>query len=146
MAVRRGPVRWSLILLVIGLVGVAAAVALWWPRASVETQRTSATVITAASCGGTDAYDRVELKLGDQTRTARLDGCGHRESEVVEVVVPVDTSGDLMVQATDSAPVGVPLETRLAAMLVCLSGLAGGLYAYLFRRADPQPTASAGAA
>jgi hypothetical protein len=143
VAVRRSPVRWALILLVIGLVGVAAAVALWWPRASAEVQRTPATVVTPAPCAGSDAYDRVEIKIGDEMRTAKLDGCGHQESEVVEVVVPADTNGEFTVQAADSTPAGMPFDTRLAAMLMCLSGLAGGLYSYLIRPVKAQPTASA---
>ncbi|MFI9817306.1 hypothetical protein [Saccharothrix variisporea] len=146
MAVRLSPVRWALVLLVLGLAGIAAAVAFWWPAGSTTAHRTSATVVTPAPCGGRDAYDRVELKVGDQTRTARLDGCGHQESEVVEVVVPADTSGDLTVQAATSAPSGMPLETRLAVLLTCLSGMAGGLYAHLIGgRHRPQATASADA-
>ncbi len=136
--------RWALVLLVAGLVGVAAAGVLWWPGTSTEVRRTTATVVEPASCGGPDAYDRVEFKVGDETRTAKLDGCGHQENEAVEVVVPDDTGGDL-VQAAASTPVGMPFGTRLAVLLVCLSGLAGGLYAYLLTRRS-QPTASAGAA
>ncbi|MBB5956112.1 hypothetical protein FHS29_002698 [Saccharothrix tamanrassetensis] len=145
MAVRLSPVRWALILLVIGLAGVAAAGALWWPGgSSAEVRRVAATVVAPASCGGSDAYDRVEFKIDDETRTARLDGCGHQENEVVDIAIPADTSGDFMVQVADSAPVKVPFETRLAAMLVCLSGLAGGLYAHLLGR-QTQATASADA-
>ncbi|GAA1333886.1 hypothetical protein [Saccharothrix algeriensis] len=146
MAVRLSPVRWALVLLVVGLAGIAVAVALWLPGSrSAEVRRVEATVVTPASCGGPDAHDRVELTIGGQTRTAKLDGCGHRENEVVEVVVPADTNGDLVVQVADSAPVSTPLRTRLAAMLTCLSGLAGGLYAHLLAR-RAQPTASAEAA
>lgn len=132
-------------LLVVGLAGVAAAVALWWPRTSSEVHRVAATVVTPASCGDPDAYDRVELKIDDQTHTAKLDGCGHQRNEVVEVVVPADTSGEFTVQAATTTPEGMPLETRLTVMLMCLSGLAGGLYAYLWT-ARGQPTASAEAA
>jgi hypothetical protein len=138
-------VRWALVLLVAGLVGVAVAITPWWPSTSDELRRTSATVVEPASCGGADAYDRVELRIGEEVRTAKLDGCGHRENEVVEVVVPGDTAGDLTVQAAASAPAGAPLGTRLAAVLLCLSGLAGGLYARLLTR-GAQPTAAAGAA
>jgi hypothetical protein len=145
VAVPRSPVAWALVLLVVGLAGIAAAVALWWPRTPTEVHRVAATVVTPASCGDPDAYDRVELKIDDQTRTAKLDGCGHQRNEVVEVVVPADTSGEFTVQAATTTPEGMPLETRLAVMLMCLSGLAGGLYAYLWTRRG-QPTASAEAA
>ncbi|TQM81001.1 hypothetical protein FHX81_3361 [Saccharothrix saharensis] len=132
-------------LLVAGLLAVAAAVALWWPRASTEVRRTTATVVEPASCGAADAYDRVELTVGDRKHTAKLDGCGHQRDEVVEVVVPTDTDGELTVQAAASTPVGMPFEVRLTTLLMCLSGLAGGLYAYLLTRRS-QPTSSAGAA
>ncbi|ONI86053.1 hypothetical protein ALI22I_25260 [Saccharothrix sp. ALI-22-I] len=145
MAVPRSPVRWALVLLVVGLAGVAAAVALSWPGTSAEVQRVAATVVTPASCGGADAYDRVELTIGDQTHTAKLDGCGHQQNEVVEVVVPADTSGEFTVQAAANTPEGMPFDARLTALLMCLSGLAGGLYAYLLTR-RAQPTASAEAA
>ncbi|MEU4807294.1 hypothetical protein [Actinosynnema sp. NPDC023587] len=149
MAVRLGPVRWALILLVVGLAGVAAAVALWWPggasTASAETQRVQATVVTPAPCGGSDTYDRIEVKIGDQARTAKLDGCGHRSGEVVEVVLPADTNGEFTAQMAGSTPVSTPFEGRLTAMLVGLSGLAGGLYASLLGR-HRQATASGEAA
>jgi hypothetical protein len=133
------------VLLVVGLAGVTAAVALWWPHPSAEVQRATATVVAPASCGDPDAYDRVELTIGDRTHTAKLDGCGHQQNEVVEVVVPADTDGELTVQAAASAPAGMPFEVRLTTLLMCLSGLAGGLYAYLLTRRS-QPTAAAGAA
>lgn len=132
-------------LLVAGLLAVAAAVALWWPRTSTEVQRTTATVVEPASCGDADAYDRVELTVGDRKHTAKLDGCGHQRDEVVEVVVPTDTDGEFTVQAAASAPAGMPFEVRLTTLLMCLSGLAGGLYAYLLTRRS-QPTSSAEAA
>lgn len=132
-------------LLVVGLVAVAAAVALWWPRTSTEVRRATATVVAPASCGDAEAYDQVELTIGDQAHTARLDGCGHQQDEVVEVVVPADTGGEFTVQAAASTPVGMPFEVRLTTLLMCLSGLAGGLYASLLTR-RPQPTAAAGAA
>ncbi|XVS65389.1 hypothetical protein ACQPYE_04790 [Actinosynnema sp. CA-299493] len=145
MAVPRSPVRWALVLLVVGLVAVAAAVASWWPRTSTQLQRAPATVVAPASCGDAQAYDRVELTIGDRTHTARLDGCGHQQDEVVEVVVPADTGGEFTVQAAASTPGGVPFDVRLTTLLLCLSGLAGGLYAYLLTRRS-QATAGAGAA
>jgi hypothetical protein len=80
----------------------------------------------------------VEVKIGGQTRRAKLDGCGHREKEVIEVVLPADTSGDFTVQLAGATPQGVPLSTRLTTLMLCLSGIAGGLYAYLIRRPMPQ--------
>ncbi|MFC6093626.1 hypothetical protein [Saccharothrix lopnurensis] len=145
MVVPRSPARWALILLVTGLVGIAAAIALWWPGAPAGTRPASATVVEPASCGSADAYDRVEFELDGEVRTARLDGCGHQENEVVDIVLPADTGGEFTVQAAASAPAGMPLEIRLAATLLCLSGLAGGLYAHLLTRRS-QPTAAVVAA
>ncbi|WP_367132095.1 hypothetical protein [Saccharothrix sp. HUAS TT1] len=142
MAVPRSPVRRALVLLVVGLAAVAAAVALWWPRTSADVQRVAATVVAPASCGGADAYDRVELTIGDRVHTAKLDGCGHQPDEVVDVVVPAETDGEFTVQAAASAPVGTPFGTRLAFLLVCLSGLAGGLYAYLLIRRSQATSAA----
>lgn len=136
--------RWALVALVLGLVAVGVAVALWWPAERTPAQRAAATVVEPASCGGGNAYDRVELKVGEETKRARLDGCGHSVNEVVEVVVPADTSGEFLVQAAGTVSDDVPFESRLAAMLVCLSGLAGGLYTYLLLRR--QRTASGVAA
>ena len=133
---------WGLVLLVIALVGVGTAVAVWWPQSGVGGasggQRGSATVTKPVSCGGASAMDEVEVKIGDQTRKAKLDGCGHRAGEVIEVVLPADTSGDFTVQTAGATPQVAPLSTRLTTLMLCLSGLAGGLYAYLIRRPMPQ--------
>ena len=133
---------WGLVLLVIALVGVGTAVAVWWPQSGVggagEGQRVTATVVKPASCGSGSAMDEVEVKIGGQTRRAKLDGCGHREKEVIEIVLPADTSGDFIVQTAGAAPTVAPLSTRLTTLMLCLSGLAGGLYAYLIRRPMPQ--------
>lgn len=119
--------------------GVGTAVALWWPSAGAATAaRATATVVKPASCGGADAHDQVEVKIGDEVKKAKLDGCGHREKETMDVVVPEDTSGEFMVQAAGSASEGVPLETRLTTLMLCLSGLAGGLYAFLVRQPMPR--------
>ncbi|MBW4719338.1 hypothetical protein [Saccharothrix obliqua] len=143
MAVRLGPVGWALILLVVGLAGVAAAVAFWvLGGSSAELRQVEATVVTPASCGGDGGYDRVRVDIDGRSRTAKLDGCGHRENEVVQVVLPADTSGEFTVRTADATSSTIPLETRVTATLLCLSGLAGGLYAYLFSRRG-QPTASA---
>lgn len=130
---------WGLVLLVIALVGVGTAVAVWWPQSGVgEGRRVSATVVKPASCSGGQGLDEVEVKIGDQTRKAKLDGCGHRENEVIEVILPADTTGDLTVQTAGAAPQVAPLSTRLTTLMLCLSGLAGGLYAYLIRRPLPR--------
>lgn len=136
MAVRRTPASWGLVLLVIALVGLGTAVALWWPRSSVGESAT-ATVVKPGSCGARE-LDQVELKVGGQLRKARLDGCGHREGETLEVLVPAETSGEFTVQTAGAVSDVVPLSVRLATLMLCLSGLAGGFYVYLISRPLPR--------
>ncbi|PRY46882.1 hypothetical protein CLV43_1011163 [Umezawaea tangerina] len=133
---------WGLVLLVIALVGLGTAVALWWPLTGAGTaalQRASATVTRPASCGaGGSALDEVEVKVDGQVRKAKLDGCGHRQAEVVEVLLPEDRSGELTVQTAGAASDAPPLRARLETLMLCLSGLAGGFYAYLVSRPVPR--------
>jgi len=121
------------ILLVVGLVGIGVAVALLVPLkvmgAADPIRRISATVVESGSCP--QGTDTVEWDADGTKRQAKLDGCGHRKGETVEVVL---TSGD-MVQSAESVPVGPPVSSRLTALLLCLAALAGGFYAFLFRYA-----------
>lgn len=151
MAVPRIPYRWVLILLVAGLVGLGVAAAIFFPLAVMGApeppQRMTAKVVKTGACS--QGMDLVELTVDGALKQAKLDACGHREGEQVDVMVPADTSGELLVQTASSAPTGRPLANRLASLLLCLSGFAGGLYAYLFRYgpiklprllADPKPS------
>lgn len=139
-----------LILLVGGLVGVGVAVAIFFPHsvmgAPEPPQRVAAKVVKTGSCQ--QGMDMVEVEVGGTKKQVKLDACGHREGEQVDVVLPVDTGGDMVVQAAQSTPTGRPLANRLASLLVWLSAAAGGVYAYLFRYgpiklpkllADPNP-------
>lgn len=127
------------ILLVVGLVGIAVAVALLVPLkvmgAEDQVRRVSATVVETGSCAqGTE--DTVEWDSGGEKKQAKLDGCGHSKGETVEVVM---TGGDPknpdMVQSAASVPTGPSITSRLTALLLCLAALAGGFYAFLFRYA-----------
>ncbi|ANZ36182.1 hypothetical protein BBK82_09010 [Lentzea guizhouensis] len=121
------------ILLVVGLVGIGVAVALLVPTkvlgSSEPPRRVAATVVESGSCG--QGMDTVEWDADGQKKQAKLDGCGHRKGETVEVVV---SDGD-MVQSAASVPAGLPMSSRLTALLLCLAALAGGFYAFLFRYA-----------
>jgi hypothetical protein len=131
-------VTWGLVLLVIALVGLGTAVALWWPRSGLEeSPRVRATVVKAASCGARE-LDLVEVKVDGQLRKARLDGCGHREGEAVDVLLPAETSGEFTVQTAGAVSDVAPLSVRLATLMLCLSGLAGGFYVYLISRPVPR--------
>lgn len=129
---------WGLVLLVIALVGLGTAVAVWWPLSGVgESERVTATVVKSASCGKRE-LDQVEVTVGGRVRTVPLDGCGHGERETLEVLLPEDTSGNFTVQTAGAVSDAVPLPQRLETLMLCLSGLAGGFYAYLVSRPVPR--------
>lgn len=121
------------ILLVVGLVGIGVAIALLVPYkvlgAGEPARRVTATVVESGACG--QGMDTVEWDSDGTKKQAKLDGCGHRKGETVEIVM---TSSD-MVQSAASVPVGPPVASRLTALLLCMAALAGGFYAFLFRYA-----------
>lgn len=121
------------ILLVVGLVGIGVAIALLAPAkvlgAEEPPRPVAATVVETGSCG--QGTDTVEWDAGGEKKQAKLDGCGHRKGETVEVV----PTGNDMVQSAASLPAGLPVGRRLTALLLCMAALAGGFYAFLFRYA-----------
>ncbi|MDX8148107.1 hypothetical protein SK854_38760 [Lentzea sp. BCCO 10_0061] len=133
MAVPRSPDRWVFILLVVGLVGIGVAVALLVPArvlgAEEPPRPVTATVVESGSCG--QGMDTVEWDADGQKKQAKLDGCGHRKGETVDII---NTGGE-MVSSAASLPVGLPVGRRLTALLLCMAALAGGFYAFLFRYA-----------
>ncbi|ATE52579.1 MULTISPECIES: hypothetical protein [Actinosynnema] len=140
MALRLNPVRWALALLVVGLAAVAVVVALSWPESTAEGALTEATVTTPAPCSGPEAFDQVAYDLNGTRHEAKLDGCGHSENEIVRVLVKANTTADTLLQSASTVPDNaIPLAGRLSGTLVCLSGLAGALYAYLLTRRSPTP-------
>jgi hypothetical protein len=138
-----------LILLVIGLVGIGAAVLVWWPTLGFPNTdapsavHTKATVVTSAQCGGANAHDTVEVTVDGSKKQAPLDGCGQAKGTVLDVVLTTD-NGQLSAHAADAAQVGGGRDGRLTALLLCLSAAAGALYAYLIRyRPAPKVAAAA---
>jgi hypothetical protein len=121
------------ILLVVGLVGIGVAVALLVPArvlgAEEPPRPVTATVVESGSCG--QGMDTVEWDANGEKKQAKLDGCGHRKGETVEIVA----TGNDMVSSAASLPVGLPVGRRLTALLLCMAALAGGFYAFLFRYA-----------
>ncbi|WP_157985106.1 hypothetical protein [Lentzea terrae] len=133
MAVPRSPNRWVFILLVVGLVGIGVAVALLVPAkvlgAEEPPRPVAATVVETGSCG--QGMDTVEWDANGEKKQAKLDGCGHRKGETVEII----NTGNDMVSSAASVPAGLPVGRRLTALLLCMAALAGGFYAFLFRYA-----------
>lgn len=121
------------ILLVVGLVGIGVALALFLPAkvlgAEEPPRPVMATVVESGSCGS--GTDTVEWDADGQKKQAKLDGCGHTKGETVEII---NTGGE-MVSSAASVPVGLPVGRRLTALLLCMAALAGGFYAFLFRYA-----------
>ena len=119
------------ILLVVGLVGIGVAVALLAPAkvlgAEEPPRPVAATVVETGACG--QGTDTVEWDSGGQKKQAKLDGCGHRKGETVEVV----TTGTDMVSSASSLPAGLPVGRRHTPVLVSKAALAGGIYAVHFR-------------
>lgn len=121
------------ILLVVGLVGIGIAIALLVPAkvlgAEEPPRPVTATVVETGSCG--QGMDTVEWDANGEKKQAKLDGCGHRKGETLEIV----NTGNDMVSSAASVPAGLPVGRRLTALLLCLAALAGGFYAFLFRYA-----------
>jgi hypothetical protein len=130
-----------LILLVIGLVGIGAAVLVWWPSlgfpntSAPSAAHTRATVVASGQCP--DGHDTVRVTVDGQRKQAQLNGCGQAKGSVLDVVV-TDSGGQLTAQSADATQVGGNRDVRLTALLLCLSAGAGALYAYLIRR-KPRP-------
>jgi hypothetical protein len=146
---RQTQVRWVLILLVIGLVGIGAAVLVWWPTLgfpdtnSPSAVHTKATVVTSAQCGSANAHDTVEVTVNGAKKQVPLDGCGQSKGTTLDVAV-TDDNGQLSAHAAGAAQVGGDRDGRLTALLLCLSAVAGALYAYLIRyRPAPKPATPA---
>jgi hypothetical protein len=127
-----------LILLVIGLVGIGAAALVLWPTLGFPNTdapsavHIKATVVTSAQCGSGNAHDTVEFTVDGAKKQAPLDGCGQAKGTALAVVV-TDENGQLSAHPADASQVGGNRDGRLTAVLLCLSGVAGALYAYLIR-------------
>jgi hypothetical protein len=65
------------------------------------TTHVTATVTKGAGCGQAGDGELVTFKHDGKEHQAKLDGCGHTEGEPVDVSVPADPSGELVVHAAD---------------------------------------------
>ncbi|GAA2811274.1 hypothetical protein GCM10010470_53290 [Saccharopolyspora taberi] len=113
-----------------------------WPQSqrvasfsAVQLRPATATVVRSDPCGAGTRGDLVEVRVGNQTRQARLDGCGHAPGQQLDVRIPVDPGADFVVRP--GAPTGGgssdDLVDRLSWVLVTIAGLAGGGYGMLLR-------------
>ncbi|HEV2781269.1 MAG TPA: hypothetical protein VGX25_17950 [Actinophytocola sp.] len=92
-----------------------------------------ATVVTGQPCDRPGAMETVRYTIDGRDEQARLDACGHRSDEPVEVRV---TSGgaDLVVHAAQAATGDSGNARRLGLLLLAVSGIAGAAYYLLVRR------------
>lgn len=120
--------------LVTGVMGVGW---LLWPQShSGDVLMVRGTVVQAVDCGTSAAQDLLRVELTDgRAIPARLDGCGHRQGEILTVEVPEPLpAGDVVARL---AGTGVPTETadaqRIGAVGVSVAGIAGALLAWRLR-------------
>ena len=140
-------------LLVAGIVGFAVLVAAWWvgpglfgTGPTAPERVVTASVMESASCADPNAEATVSFELDGQTREAVLSACGHSDGEQLEVAVPMDSSGEVLTVRAAEAQVGQhDLRRPIGLLLVALSSLSGGTYAFVLCRAQ-RSLATSGAA
>ena len=130
----------ALILLVLGLVGMAVVGLTSWRQSqrvasetAVEMRPATATVVRSDPCGAGTRGDLVEVQVDGEARQARFDGCGHSPGQRLDVLIPADPAGEFVVRpgAPTGSTSGDAPGDRLSWVLVTLAGLAGGGYGLL---------------
>lgn len=143
---RPGPVRWLVLVLVVGLLGFAAAVAVFLVRSSGSADAggttLDATVTNPAPCSAADARDGIEYQLNGKTQQAKLDGCGHIKGAQLSVLLPAGTAAGAPVREAGTKPAaGEAFVGRLTPFLVVLAALAGAGYVFVLTGARLPKTA-----
>lgn len=148
----------ALILVTLGLLGVAVVAVAWWPLPDVlggqdvRVRPATATVVEPAPCGTSTRGDLVEVRVDGKTERARFDGCGHTRGQRLQVLVPEDPGAELVVQPapadSGTAKEKGDLTGRVSWVLLTLSAVAGGGYVLMLRSGPPSRvhSTSAGAA
>lgn len=108
---------------------------------AAEERVVTATVTRAVPCDKAGATETVRLQFAGAPRAATLNACGHDKGEELEVAVPVNAgTGALTVRAADTAVGNHDLRKPLGLLLVALSCLGGGTYAFLVTRGSSRPS------
>lgn len=134
------------VVLVAGFVGLLVVVLVWWggpgliATGSGPVERVvSATVIKPAPCTDTDPVETVRFSTGSAKRDAALDGCGHGKGERIEIELPAEGGqGPLTVRIADTDQGHHYLRRPVGLLLVAMSCLGGGFYAFLVTQ-GPRP-------
>ncbi|MFC7343143.1 hypothetical protein [Saccharopolyspora griseoalba] len=137
MGSTRGAASVASILLVLGVLGVVVAGATIWPLVAAAGERTELRQVTAKvlerrPCGPKAQGDRVEVRVGGETRTGTFSGCGHFAGTELKVLVPARARDGFVAVPADSARSGLEdLTLRTNLVLVTLAAVAGGGYGVL---------------
>lgn len=132
-------------LLVAGFVGLLIVLIVWWigPGLFASADEPVERVVTASvsepvSCTEPDAVEQVTFLDGDKPRTASLHACGHDKGEELAVAVPESPGpGALTVRSAETDAGHSNARRTIGLLLVALSCLGGGAYAFLVSQAGP---------
>lgn len=135
------------VLLVAVAVGFLVVLAAWWAGPGLfaggsgsEQRVVTATVTEPVPCTQASPVETVRFSLGREKRDATLSGCGHSKGERVEIAIPHEAvAGPLTVRTAEAAEGFHDLRRPVGLLLVALSCLGGGCYAFLVTRAPPSP-------
>ncbi|MET0134836.1 MAG: hypothetical protein ABW215_14740, partial [Kibdelosporangium sp.] len=99
---------------------------------STETRQLTATVTAGSGCAAGGGDERVTFTMDGREHQAKLDGCGHREGEPVDVSVPSTPGSDMVVHAASAATGESDARRPVAFILFLLSSFAGGAFAFVY--------------
>jgi hypothetical protein len=133
---------------IVVLLGVVFTLTLWLLApglfglsiAAPATTQLTAKVTKSVGCGQAADGERVTFIQDGKEQEAKLDGCGHRDGEPVDVSVPSGSSGpDIVVHAASAAAGESDARRPVTFILFLLSSLAGGVFALMWFRPKGLP-------
>ncbi len=127
--------------LLAGAVGLVVLLTAWMIGPSLfagadEVERVvTATVTERASCTDPKAAEQVAFTDAGKKHEATLPACGHDKGEKIEVALPNDAgAGPLTVRAAETDAGHSRTRSSIGLLLIALSCVGGGFYAFLFSR------------
>jgi hypothetical protein len=123
---------------IVVLLGVLFSLTVWLlapglfglSEAAPATTQVNATVKKGAGCGQSPDGEIVTFTQDGKEHQAKLDGCGHRDGEPVDVSVPVGEPGpDTVVHAAEAATGDSGSSRKFAFLFFLASSFGGGLFA-----------------